>query len=70
MLCWIAHNPTELRVALTKLGELRFFDGEMEVSNSEQLLFRVSAIIPLETRTSSLSFRSSELSQPSEVFSP
>ncbi len=35
-----------------------------QVSNSDQLLLGAWAIIVLETSTSSLSFRSSELSQP------
>jgi uncharacterized protein YfaA (DUF2138 family) len=35
-----------------------------EVSNSDQLLSDAWAIMTLETSTSSLSFRSSELSQP------
>jgi hypothetical protein len=40
-----------------------------KVSNSGQLFFRAQVIMILETSTSSLSFRSSELSQPSEVLS-
>jgi hypothetical protein len=40
-----------------------------EVSNSEQLLSGACAIMGLETSTSSLSFRFSELSQLSEVLS-
>jgi hypothetical protein len=38
-------------------------DHNLEVSNSDQLLFSAWAIMKLETNTSFLSFRSSELSQ-------
>jgi hypothetical protein len=41
-----------------------------EVSNSDQLLCQLWAIIVPEAGTSALSFRSPELSQPSEVLSP
>jgi len=40
-----------------------------EVSNLDQLIFRFCLIMDQETSTSSLSFRSSELSQLSEAFS-
>jgi hypothetical protein len=45
------------------------YDGKTKVSNSGHLLLRTWAIMTLETSISSLSFRSSELSQPSEVLS-
>ena len=40
------------------------FNGQTEMSNSDQLLFRTWAIIMTEMSNSSLSFRFSELSQP------
>jgi hypothetical protein len=44
-------------------------DCENEVSNSDQLLSKRWAIIIAEAGSSAVSFRSPELSQPSEVLS-
>jgi hypothetical protein len=63
----IAHIPRNIVFLFQKLNNGCL--GDREVSNSDQLFFSASAIMPLEMSTSSLSFRSSELSQPSEVFS-
>src|ERR1700733_6389425 len=46
----------------------RYIDCNRKVSNSDQLLFIQIGDHNWETSTTSLSFRSSELSQPSEVF--
>jgi len=68
MLCRIAH-------ILRKLFNRHLVDRptlpwrKTEVSNSDQLLSAAWTMMMLETSTSSLSFRSSELSQPSEVIS-
>jgi len=68
MLCRIAHILRKTfnwhRVdRRTCLGE------KTEVSNSDQLSSAGWTMMMLETSISSLSFRSSELSQPSEVIS-
>ena len=53
----------------TRCSSTISFCDEPEVSNSEQLLSDACAIMALETSTSSLSFRFSELSQLSEILS-
>jgi hypothetical protein len=62
MLCRIAHNPPEISWH-HETRRNSGFDSQTDVSNSDQLLFRGRAIMMAETSTSSLSFRSSELSQ-------
>ncbi len=54
--------------AICRVDEAPGFPG-CEVSNTDQLFPQDGLMIILETSISSLSFRSSELSQLSEVFS-
>jgi hypothetical protein len=62
--CTQTFSSRQLRQSSICLGH------NTEVSNLEQLFSCTWAIMALETSTSSLSFRSSELSQPILKFSP
>ena len=72
-----AHNDTTPAAILCKIAQITRdqsdripsvsrpeFGRELKVSNSDQLLFRAWVIMMSEMSHSSLSFRSSELSQP------
>ena len=63
ILCKIAQLTQKLSVLMVTVSRSGFGCAP-KVSNSDQLLFQAWAIIKPETSTSSLSFRSSELSQP------
>ena len=54
---------------VTRRMELKLQRPGSQVSNTDHLFWRDALIMILETSTSSLSFRSSELSQLSEVVS-
>ncbi len=63
ILCRIAHIAREISLSADVL-KFELLGRKPKVSNSDQLFFLGGAIIKVETSTSSLSFRSSELSQP------
>jgi len=63
VLCRIAHiRPKGCSFATVPIPHRPFVTAD--VSNLDQLFFTSGAIMMVETSTSSLSFRSSELSQP------